>query len=793
MRFFSEQQRRKHPLARQIPLFYWNKYFNNEWLPIHETLWQISSLEDCAILNLESDWDAKKLQSFLVCILANNKAISLNFWQQFLEQRPHILNDIFVFSACFGHLNILSYLWNYDPERRDGMIAADNFSAFLRAAANGHDDILEQLKKWTSADKLQKMIAVDHFFAFRLAAENGHLEVLKQLHVWAPTKLQNMIEEDDFSAFKLAAKNGHLEVLEQLKQWAPNALQNMIAAKKFLAFQKAAENGQIDVLRQLNSWAPTKLQNMIDEDDFLAFRWAAENGHEVVLRQLQEWVAADKLQKMIEAEDFFAFRLAAKNGHLVVLKELKKWAPSKLQNMIAADNFLAFRLAAKNGHLAVLKQFKKWAPDELQNMIAADNFSAFPWVVENGHLAVLEQLKKWAPGKLTNMIAAEDFFAVKTLTQQQSALLKDLINTQEGISLLLSVIDEKTGQSALMKAIEDTLILNGKELNLQIFTLTNESLKTLKEHAEEGNLHAQYLLVKWDTITKINLQKSMLDYRWLAANEYRGACYDIKRYADAGSSFFQCIYYSLGQDDTKLINLLLNDANAREFFFLTEFDFLHEAVALDSHDDYIHKRLVLLENMEQQLAQNHNKEKNSELEAWVYCLRVLFAIQAQQQIKEEAWAQNPVHQAQNMISLLVIHYNQYQTKWFNAQQQDFIKLLVTLSNKGALQPPVLRDFNRILIHHLCGNEFGITFTPLTKEQQSKLIALVNCGKKTDGEMLNNYLGCPLTYPINLKGREDFYSRYNFFLGLPDVISNDEDKEYQNSSMQIEKGETANLF
>jgi hypothetical protein len=169
-------------------------------------------------------------------------------------------------------------------------------------------------------------------------------------------------------------------------------------------------------------------------------------------------------------------------------------------------------------------------------------------------------------------------------------------------------------------------------------------------------------------------------------------------------------------------------------------------------------------------------------------LRVLFAIQTRQQIEEKTWAQNPIHEVglsdattQKMIPLLVIHYNQYQNQWPNEQRQDFIRLLVNLSLKTdecILQPPVLRDFNRILVHHLCGKEFGITFNSLTQEQQLTLITLANSGEKIAGDRLNETLDCALTYRIDQKRWDKFYC--NFFPNLPALVRDDVDEDYQKS-------------
>jgi urease accessory protein UreF len=914
MKFFSEKERSQHPFAKQIPREYWSIYFNYEWLPVHEALLQAPCLEDCTILNLESNFNTKKLQSCLICIFVNDKSIAPRFWQQFLEKFPHTLNDIFIFAAYFSHLDILFYIWNSYPENQKDMIAAGNFYAFQRAAENGDITVLKHLKEWATPEELQNMIGADDFWvfrwaaasgnvevleqfknwapnelldmiaannfaAFRWAAENGHVEVLKQLNNWAPNELQNMMVAYDFRAFweaasngrvdvlkqlkewatleklqemiavnrfwafLMAAKNGHVAVLEQFKDWAPDKLKEMIAADNFWAFQRAAENGHVTVLKRLKDWAPHKLKAMITASNPLVFKKAAENGHVAVLKQLKEWsprnlkknsklkkviaagillafknatengnadileqlkewVSPARLQEMIAADNFWAFLIAAKNGHVVVLKQLKDWAPDKLKEMIAADNFGAFQRAAENGHVAVLEQLKEWAPDELKEMIVAGNLLAFKKAATNGHIAVLKQLKDWAPDKLKEMILAKNFSFLKIAATQNRALLKELINTQEGIGLLLNVINKSTGQSALMNAIEDVLILKDKGLHLlQMFALTDESLNLLHHYAEQGNLQAQYLLVKWDTIVEKNVQKSALDYRWLAANEHRGACYDIKKYAEAGNPFFQCVYYSLEAEESNLINLLIDNADVRAFFFLMEFDFLHEAVAPQSHDGYICGRLTLLDKMEQQLVKNLNesdKKQHSELWAWVYCLRVLFAIQTQKQIEEKTWAQNPISQVelciitiQKMIPLLVIHYNQYQNQWSNEQKQDFIRLLVMLwtktinsQNECILSFPVLRDVNRILVHYLCGNKFGITFNSLTHEQQLKLITLASSGEKTDGDTLNKDLDCILTYCIDQKKWNEFYSKYNLFAKLPDQISNHERKDCQKLYTQM---------
>jgi hypothetical protein len=176
MRFSSEKERSQHPFAKQIPLMDWNLYFNNEWLPIHETLLMAPYLQDFSLFNSESDWNAEKIQSCLICMFINDKPILLGFWKQFLERFPRNLNNIFKFAARFGRINTLHQLW------------------------------------------IPYLPSEDIILAFQYAAENGHLAVLKQLKEWAPDKLQHMIVTYNFSAFKQAAAKGHLAILEQLKE-----------------------------------------------------------------------------------------------------------------------------------------------------------------------------------------------------------------------------------------------------------------------------------------------------------------------------------------------------------------------------------------------------------------------------------------------------------------------------------------------------------------------------------------------------------------------------------------------
>ena len=94
-------------------------------------------------------------------------------------------------------MNVLEKLIDLGPTQVQQMIEANDFSAFIGAALNGHLAVLNRLVS-LAPTKVQQMIEADRFYAFRVAAINGHFEVLDRLVVLAscyiPTNFRVIIE-----------------------------------------------------------------------------------------------------------------------------------------------------------------------------------------------------------------------------------------------------------------------------------------------------------------------------------------------------------------------------------------------------------------------------------------------------------------------------------------------------------------------------------------------------------------------------------------------------------------------
>jgi ankyrin repeat protein len=129
---------------------------------------------------------------------------------KFLHKHSDDLNfsSMFGFASCYGHVNILEWLYeqNYEMEPLDR-------SPAINAALNGHLDILKLL--WS---KLQEDdVNINMKYIFKYSIEHGHLHVVE----WACKQIEQWIYKDRYdlliTALYLAEAHKYIEIIAVLK------------------------------------------------------------------------------------------------------------------------------------------------------------------------------------------------------------------------------------------------------------------------------------------------------------------------------------------------------------------------------------------------------------------------------------------------------------------------------------------------------------------------------------------------------------------------------------------------
>jgi ankyrin repeat protein len=249
-----------------------------------------------------------------------------------------------------------------------------NFDAFCDHAAHGR---LADVQRMLESNELKLPRYADQNDAVVRAAQNGHADVVEYL-------LRNAMFDPSANgnrAILWAAQNGHLAVVKRLlrdERVDPSAQKN-------ITIQSAAYYGHVAVVDLL-------LQDVRVEpsaENNCAVQWAAEQGHLAVVERLLREMRVDP-----SADNNSAIQRAAGHGHLAVVERLlqdPRVDPSAVDNR-------AVRAAARDGHLAVrfsrpehLKRFE--CRERLTEICIALQDLALPaWVT----VQILDAARPWS-------------------------------------------------------------------------------------------------------------------------------------------------------------------------------------------------------------------------------------------------------------------------------------------------------------------------------------------------------------------------------------------------------------
>lgn len=329
------------------------------------------------------------------------------------------LSSRFLFqTACiYGKSSLLDILVNeysHSASQLKGMVVAENYYGFRKAAEHGHLNVLQQLTLWMPPQEVSKIIAE----AFCCAAENGHLAVMEYLLTEiSEDKIVSILAYKDYFAFSRSAENGHFQVVQYLMQLAPLHVSKMLAGGNYHGFRKACEKRHVDLIKYFIKLDISIVVKMIAADKFYVFRKMAEYGDLNLLEILID-LAPAQIQEMVAADNYYAFRKAAQNGHIDVIRFLLKLMPSKKQEMIKEADYSAFRGACGNNHFLVVELFIEWMTDNIQEMLEASQYGAFHRAAENNHLSIIMYLMdQLAPNKVQHMLSAKNYYLFKAIFQ----------------------------------------------------------------------------------------------------------------------------------------------------------------------------------------------------------------------------------------------------------------------------------------------------------------------------------------------------------------------------------------
>ncbi|MFA6302354.1 MAG: ankyrin repeat domain-containing protein [Legionella sp.] len=313
----------------------------------------------------------------------------------------------FINAAANGHLEVLKWYKEQEPENFYKMLQESNYCAFRRACEMGHLDIVEWLTE-QAPHLIGEMIQAENAEAIFIAVRNGKQNIMDWFMQNAPHEFNSSMHDSGILACNFAAIYGHINSLEVFKKMFPEDVPLMIHSRNNFIFNKSAERGHLNILEWVKVQVPNEIMNMLGLDNYQLVFQAIANGKLEILQWLQQQDKA-VINKALNVRADNALVLACSNGHVQTLKWLMEQEPDLVKNAIYFKKQEAFQDAARNGHLEVLKWLAEHVPDQLQSLIEYGGYSAFVSACENNHLDVVYWLQEQQPNMIDNLVAKRNY------------------------------------------------------------------------------------------------------------------------------------------------------------------------------------------------------------------------------------------------------------------------------------------------------------------------------------------------------------------------------------------------
>lgn len=384
----------------------------------------------------------------------------------------------FINAAANGHLEVLKWYKDQDPEDFYKMIQEANYCAFRRACEMGHLEIVEWLAE-QAPYQIGAMIQAEYAEAIFTAVRNGKQNIMDWFMQNAPHEFDSAMRIYGVFACRLAAINGHINSLEVFKKMFPEDVPLMIHSKENLLFNKRGESGHLRILKWVKDQVPNEFKNMLALDNYELLFQAIANGNLEILEWLKQQEPAVLNNGLnVRADD--AFVIACEKGHLQTLKWLAEQDPDLVKLVIYLKKYEVFCVAAKNGQLEVLKWLAEQVPDELQNMIEFDGYRAFCSACENNHLDVVYWLQKKNPNIIDNLVATRNYSVYqRALANEHHHIINHLLRNPQFLAAVEGTPSCATNIERFKQEFMDTLhqqhdeISDPKQANVCFYLIRN--------------------------------------------------------------------------------------------------------------------------------------------------------------------------------------------------------------------------------------------------------------------------------------------------------------------------------
>lgn len=393
--------------------------------------------------------------------------------------------ELLYLAAHNGHVRIFNQLFKLIAHKENPKIEVRLAWAFIGAAQIGSVSMMSRLMSCFPRCR-EAMNAAEDYSAFRKAAFHGHLSVLHFLSSQFPLKIHEMIRSDNFYAFRKAAFFGRRKVIEYLVRSYPQAIHWMIAAHDFDALVDACYSQDVNLVKWLALKVPGQPNRWVYAQGGRAFLHALDGANFPLIKYLMSLLGAEAKPFLLGLKPS---ALVSNINDVRVLNYIISVCPELKERLILSPEYNLFADAIRYLHMDILEYIVQEYSEKLWNiLITKNNRISLILVMYNKDSSVVRLFTKAIP-EFNKMLCFCEMLADIALYSESPALFNYLVTLLSSQYLHTLLLEQdclvfrcavKNGNLATIRLIEQMAPQPHHELIQRDNTLIRDAIANKK-------------------------------------------------------------------------------------------------------------------------------------------------------------------------------------------------------------------------------------------------------------------------------------------------------------------------